>query len=282
MISEKTFITYKSGTMRNIFFFAICVIAMCACKKDSGSGGGKPLYLHKVFIDEMLTEEYIYTTDKKISRYNIYSTNLGQSNLSAFRLYEYTGDRITEMKQYNKDGALNSRRVIKYNDAGNPTRVDHYSNTEDDIAFYYVFQYSNGLLTKIQNYQPPAQASGNTINTYDAQNRLHTRKRYTTSSGSTILLDSAEFSWSNKDMPDHWHFYESMMLSFPTERTLQLMFADSIYTYVPNTPPILTNFTLSQKKYNDRGYLESQQVHVKSVAFTTAEQTFNLKYEYIE
>jgi hypothetical protein len=52
--------------------------------------------------------------------------------------------------------------------------------------------------------------------------------------------------------------------------------------YVPNTPPILTYFTLSQKKYNDRGCLESQQVHVKSVAFTTAEQTFNLKYEYIE
>src|SRR5687767_3348290 len=90
----------------------LALLLIAGCKKDGGSG--KQLYLGKVFINDLLSEEYIYSTDKKAVRRNYYNISQGQSKFGGFRLYEYENGLISRMLQYNKEGELFNKKTILY------------------------------------------------------------------------------------------------------------------------------------------------------------------------
>lgn len=96
--------------MQKSILIIIFALIYVGCKKDGGSG--KQLYLSKVFINDLLSEEYIYSSDMKVVRRNYYSTNQGQSKFASFRLYEYENGLISRMLEYDKDGQLNNKKTI--------------------------------------------------------------------------------------------------------------------------------------------------------------------------
>lgn len=267
--------------MKKYITIAVVIITVFACKKEGGSG--KPLYLSKVFTDDLLSEEYIYSTDKKVIRRNMYSTNTGQSKLYAFRLYEYDDDKISTMRSYNDDGVLADKRVLTYNGAGNVSRMDTYGKDEV-LDYYYIFEYSNSQLSKIIGYAAsPVKKTAEWLFAWNAQNKMHSIKRYWLNSGIVYLSDSAVFDWSDKTMPAHWQLFESLMINFPIDNTLLFMFADSYYYYYVNAPPTFGTHYLTQKTYNSRGYLVSQNYNLDgNNGLGPVIINHSYKYEYIE
>jgi hypothetical protein len=267
--------------MKKIFIFTLCLITVFACKKEGGSG--KQLYLDKIFIDDLLSEEYTYSSDMKVIRRNYYSTGSGTSQFSGFRIYDYEDGLISGVWQFSKDGALVDKKVILYSDSKNITRIDYYGN-DDEMDSYKLLQYDNNQLSKMIVYNTnPIKKAGEWHISWNAQNRMATLKRYWISLGNLILSDSVHFSWSNKTVPDHWQLYEELMLEFPADKSLECMFADSFYYYISGGPPIISTHTFTQKTYNGQGYLTSQEYKIEgSNGLGPININYNLKYEYIE
>jgi hypothetical protein len=267
--------------MKKSLLFALCLVAFFACKKEGGSG--KQLYLDKIFTDDLLSEEFIYSSDMKVIRKNYYGTSSGSSKFSSFRVYDYEDGLISGVLQYSKDGELNDKKVIMYNNSKKISRVDYYYN-DDEMDYYGVFDYDNNQLKKMILYSAnPVKKTGEWQFGWDAQNRVVSVKRYWMSLGNLILSDSVRFSWSNKTVPEHWQFYEELMLEFPADKSIECMFADSYYYYISGGPPITSTNTFTQKTYNGQGYLTAQQYKIEgSNGLGPINVTYNLKYEYIE
>lgn len=263
-------------------YFIICLIWMFACKKEGGSG--KQLYLSKIFVNELLAEEYIYSSDMNPVRKNFYNTGSGQSVFGGFRLYEYEDGMISKVLQFNKDSDLSDKKELKYNEAKKITRLDKFGNDET-LDGYSTFEYDNNKLSKMINYSVnPVKKTGEWQFTVDAQNNVVSLRRYFVSSGNLIFNDSVHFTWSNKTSPAHWRLYEQLIFEFPVERTIESLFADSLYYYMIGTPPITALHTFTQKAFNAQGYIISQQYKLEGSNFLggTTTTNYNLKYEYVE
>jgi hypothetical protein len=267
--------------MKKSLLFALCLVAFFACKKEGGSG--KQLYLGKIFSNDLLSEEYLYSSDMKVIRRNYYNTSGGSSQFSSFRIFEYEDGLMSRVLHYSQDGELNNKKVIMYNDSKKVTRVDYYGS-DDEIDSYGLFQYNNNQLEKIITYTTnPVKKSGEWHFSWNGQNRIASLKRYWISSGNLILSDSVHFAWSGKTVPDHWQLYEELMLEFPADKTIEGMFADSYYYYISNAPPIISTHTFTQKIYNGQGYLTAQHYNIAgSNGLGPINMDYNLKYEYIE
>jgi hypothetical protein len=273
----------KLLAMKKGILIILIAFLYLSCKKDGGSG--KPLYLSKVFTNDLLSEEYIYSTDKKAVRRNKYSTGGGQSNFAGFRIYEYENDLMNRMLQYNKEGNLINKMTFLYDGLKKVTRFDIFGNDES-LDWYYMFEYDNNQqLSKMTGYSPnPVKKQGEWLFQYNEQSNLVSMKRYYFSNGTPVLSDSAVFTYADKTMPAHWQFYEELMYDFPTERTLESILATSFYYHNLAVGPIKTTHTFTQKTYNGQGYLVSQQYKLDADAGlgTTTTTNYNLKYEYIE
>jgi hypothetical protein len=267
--------------MKKVMLFTLCLFILFACKKEGG--GGKKLYLSKIYTNDLLSEEYTYSSDMKVIKRNYYNTNMGVSQLGQFRVYEYSDGLISKVYQYSKEGVLYDRKDISYNDAKKISRVDYYGNNSD-LDNYSTFQYYNNQLTKVILYSAnPVKKAGEWQYNWNADNKLVSLRRYWVSIGTMYLSDSVEFSWSNKPLPGHWQLYEQMMLEFPIDRSMECMETDSFYYYYSGGPPIISDHTFTQKTYNNKGYLTSQQYKLQvnnGLGITTT--NYNLKYEYIE
>ena len=254
---------------------------IAGCKKDGGSG--KQLYLGKVFFNNLLAEEYIYSSDKKPIRRNYYGTSQGQSTFLGFRLYEYTNGLITTALQYNKDNQLSSRYGLTYNASKQVSRIDAYG-TDAVIDNYLTFEYDNNQLSKVNVYTTgPVKKNGERFFKYDANGNLLSMRRYYLSGPTWILFDSATLTNGNKPLPAHWGYYEMFLNDFPYEKTLLEIPAESMFYYLAGGPPTKSNHTYTQKVYNGAGYLVSQHYKVEGdngITITTAD--YELKYEYIE
>jgi hypothetical protein len=268
--------------MRTGILIIIIAMLIAGCKKDGGSG--KQLYLGKVFINDLLSEEYIYSTDKKAVRRNYYNISQGQSKFGGFRLYEYENGLISRMLQYNKEGELFNKKTILYDGSKKITRVDEFGSDEN-LDWYYMFQYDNNQqLSKVIPYSPnPAKKQGEWLFQYNGQNNLVSLKRYYMSNGDLFLSDSAHFTNSDKSMPAHWQLYEELMIDFPSDKTLECMLAGTFYYHNLALGPTKTNHTFTQKAYNGQGYLTAQQYKLEAdVGMGITTTNYNLKYEYIE
>ena len=267
--------------MKIIYSLLLTAVVALACKKDGGSG--KKLYLGKVYSNDLLSEEYIYSSDKKAIRRNRYTTHSGVSNFAGFRLYEYENDLITRVLAYNKDGVLIDKTNISYNAAGKITRLDLYGNNEM-LDYYYIWEYNNQELSKIVGYSPnPTKKQGEWLVENNTHNSVVSFRRYYVSSGNLYLSDSAYFTYADKKIPDHWQFYEELMYDFPIDITLESIFSTSVKYHNIAVGPYKATYTFSEKTYNGQGYLISQHYKLEADAGLGVTATnLNMKYEYIE
>jgi hypothetical protein len=260
--------------------FALLTIAG-ACKKDGSSD--KNMLLSKVFINNLLSEEYMYSSDKKPVRRNHYFTNQGQSSFAGFRLYEYTNGLITTELEYNKDNQLTGRTGITYNASNQISRMDTYGS-DAVIDYYTTFEYENNRLSKVNAYSTgPVKKTGERFFKFDANGNLISIRRYWLNGNSWALSDSVTLTYGNKPLPAHWKYYEMTLQEFPYEKTFSEIPATSFYYYVAGGPPLKSNHTYTQKVYNGAGYLVSQHYRIdvdNAINITTYD--YDLKYEYIE
>jgi hypothetical protein len=267
--------------MKKILIPLVLLIMVGACKKDGSSD--KKMLLSKVFSNNLLAEEYIYSSDKKPIRRNIYSTGQGQSTFQGFRLYEYANDLITTTLQYNKDNQLSFRYGLTYNASKQVSRIDAYGS-DAVIDYYYTFEYENNQLSKVNAYTTaPIKKTGEHFVKYDANGNLLSMKRYWLNGNTWTLFDSVTLTNGNKPLPSHWSYYEMALIYFPNEKTFLEIPAESMYYYVAGGPPLKSNHTWSQKVYNGAGYLVSQHYKIEvddAISITTYD--YDLKYEYIE
>lgn len=267
--------------MQKGILIIIIVFLFAGCKKEGGSG--KQLYLSKVFSNNLLAEEYIYSSDKKPIRRNSYSTSQGQSTYFGFRLYEYTDGLLTTELQYNKDNQLTGRHGLTYNASKQISRLDTYG-TDDVIDNYLTFEYENNQVSKVNVYTTgPVKKNGERFLKYDANGNLLSIRRYYLSGPTLILFDSATLTYGNKSLPSYWSYYEMFLSDFPYEKTFMEIPAESMFYYLAGGPPFKSNHTYSQKVYNGAGYLVSQHYKLEAdnaITITTAD--YKLKYEYIE
>ena len=260
------------------------IILLCTTCKKNGGGSAKPLYLSKVFINDLLSEEYIYSSDMNAVRRNGYNTSGGQSTFAGFRLYEYENGLMRSMLQYNKDSELSNRYDILYDGSEKITRVNMLG-ADGVIDYYWLYEYDNNQqLSKMVTYTPnPTKKQGEWQLKYNTPNNLVSIKRYYLSLGNMILNDSATFTYADKTIPAHWQLFEELMVEFPGDKTLLCIPATSYYYYLAGGPPTKSNHTFSQKTYNGHGYLTSQQYKLEvDNGLGTTTTNYNLKYEYIE
>lgn len=267
--------------MKTFLFIVAGALVFFSCKKDGGSG--KKMMLSKVFIDNLLSEEYIYSADKKPLRRNSYSTSLGQSTFAGFRLYGYTNGQLTEKLQYNKFNQLSAKHVLSYNASNQLSRIDAYG-ADDEIDLYFLFEYgADQQISQINTYSvAPVKKSGELLLEYDPDGNLLSFKRYYLS-GTWILFDSTTFTAADRSLPDHWDYYEMYPLDFPVEKTFLQMPAASMHYYLAGGPPSKSNHTYSNKVYNSAGYLTSQHYKLEADnAITITTFDYELRYEYVE
>lgn len=268
--------------MRKILLIMLIVAIYVACKKDGG-GSGKKRYLSKVFVNDLLSEEFIYSSDKKAIRRNRYNTSGGTSVFAQFRIYEYENGVLTRMLQYNKEGELADKKVLSYNASNKIARLDLYGKDEL-LDWYYTYEYDNNQqVSKVNSYSlNPVKKQGEKIFQYSPGNILVSLRRYYLSLGNMVLSDSAHFS-SDRSIPDHWDFYEELMVDFPADRTLEGIVANNYFYHELAVGPSKTTHAFTQKTYNNQGYLVSQQYKSDvDAGMGIVTTNYNLKYEYIE
>lgn len=266
--------------MKKILVPLVLVAVLGACKKDGSPA--KKMYLSKVFENNLLSVEYLYSSDMKPIRRNWYNTSQGQSVYGGFKLYEYTNGQMTKVLSYNKNDQLSSREGISYNASKQISRIDFYGN-DDVIDNYFLYVYENGRLTEINGYSAaPVKKTNETFFKHDPKGNVISIRRYYLLSSNWILNDSMTIA-PGKELPSHWQYYEMDPFEFPFERTFLHMHAESMYYYVAGAPPIKSDHTYTQKLYNGAGCLTAQ--HYKIVvdnAVTISTIDTDLKYEYIE
>ena len=267
--------------MKKILIPLALLIMLGACKKDGSSD--KKMLLSKVFSNNLLAEEYIYSSDKKPIRRNMYSTHQGQSTFYGFRLYEYTDGLMTMELQYNKDNQLYARYGLSYNASKQISRIDSYG-TDAVIDNYLTYEYENSQVSKVNVYTTgPVKKNGERFLKYDANGNLTSIRRYYLSGPTWILFDSATMTYGNKSLPSHWNYYEMLLTDFPAEKTFLEIPAQTMFYYLAGGPPTKSNHTWSQKVYNGAGYLVSQHYKLEADnAITITTFDYDFKYEYIE
>ena len=271
--------------MKIILLLLSVLMLFIGCKKDKTSA--REFYLSKSFRNGLLQKEFVYSSDKKPLRKNNYSTNLGQSTFSGFRLYQYGGNGLlNEVMDFNDNSQLSSKYTLEYDVNGSLTRLDDRAADDDHVQYYYLFSYNaEGKMSKYALYN----ANGNKKNieatlSYDAAGNPVKMIRMSFLNPAPTLYDSTTYSFDKK-LPSHWNYYEIIPVIGLSigEDLFTNMICTGSYRYYVDAPPAKTDKALSNKIYNGDGYLIKQNITTKGEYIGPATITNEeMTYEYVE
>src|SRR5687768_459255 len=150
----------KISDMKKILIPLALLIIVGACKKEGSGGGSGKMLLSKVLDGGLLKTEYIYSSEDRLIKTNIYTIGGGLSKLSYYFMYDYNDDGTRKQEiQFNQNTGV-VRRVFTYNAQGRIARVDRAIKTVStdniyDIDEFEVFEYNDkGQLVKITRREP--------------------------------------------------------------------------------------------------------------------------------
>ena len=263
----------------------LLIAAICfACNKDKSSG--KQWLLHKVYQNNVLKLEYIYSADKKPQRRNNYNSIGGQSVFTGSRRYQYNANGLLEeVSNFNKDSVLTERYRLQYDLNKRLLRQDYYGNGN---TIQYYDQFENDATGKLIRYTTFNAASNKKMveaqYSYDPQGHPVSIKRYTYSLNNLVLHDTASFT-IEKDFPSWWSYYETwpaVALPYEDQTFFEMTFTRS-YFYLANTPPVTSEATYTNKIYNQEGLVIKQQVSTKIEGYgSPTVSVIEKTYEYTE
>jgi hypothetical protein len=260
----------------------ICLLAIAfafSCKKDGSGSGQHKLLLSKVYFNDLLQSEYIYSTEGRLIRMNYFTIGGGVSSLSTYRIYNYNGDgTIKEVLHYNNSHIATIKKVYTYNAQGKVSRIDEASDYTlssdfDDTDYYFVYDYdAKGQLTKVTSREPNFTLRYYENFSYDDDgNLVYYESRYN-DDGQVVLKEKLDIVHGDKKIPEHWQ----KMLIEPTDFSLYEMFiASKKYTSYWSPPASIYEYVYKSRVYNNEGYLTSQVYET-----TSSGSIYNNKYTY--
>jgi hypothetical protein len=88
--------------------------------------------------------EFEYDDDLRLTKKSSYFINNGHSQLTSFQTYNYENDKIVKLSTFNPQGGLTQYHDYWYDDAGNITRDDFYTNNSVlKLISTVTFEYDN-------------------------------------------------------------------------------------------------------------------------------------------
>lgn len=270
--------------MKKIFFVILLAAAATACRKDSsGSAKGKML-LSKIFVNDLLSNEFIYDLDGKLSRINLYVTGGGVSSLAGYYLHQYDSDgRLSERIQYSSDHAPLRRQVYTYSDQGRLSRVDEASASVaeadlDIMDFYWTYNYDvKGQLETIYNYKSNYVYINHKKYIYDNQGLWQGWEYYIYEDSDYQLKEKFEFSPGGKPIPDHWKHFLVVPSDFNLFRLFVPGFKVTSYWGGPTGSDLI--YAFENREYNSQGYVTRE---VMKVTSTTDFSESERRFEYVQ
>lgn len=269
--------------MKKIFLIIFLAAAVTACRKDgSGSSKGKTL-LSKVFVGDLLTYEFIYNLDGKVTRINHYNTGTGTSILLTYHLYQYNSDgRMSEKLQYAADHKPLRRHVFAYSDQGRLTRVDEATVADgegdlDIMDYYYTYGYNEkGQLQTMHNYRSNNAYLNHKKFIYDNQGLWQGWEYYIFEDLDFQLKEKIEFWPGGKPIPDHWKH----ILVVPSDFNLFRLFIPGyeITSYWTGPAGSVLTYAFENREYNNQGFVTKEILKVITASSTAETER---RYEYV-
>lgn len=267
--------------MKKIFCLLLIASAV-SCKKEGTGNNGKPL-LSKIYFNDLLYKEFIYSTEGNLVQQNNFSTGGGQSKLSSYVTYNYNEDgTIREEFRYDNHHVALNKMVFTYNGLGKVSRIDEavdYTGAADfeEMDNYYVYEYdNNNRLKKITCREMDITLKWYEVFSYDEKGELRKDEYYIFDGFDVLLKQKVEIIPGDKKIPEHWQKY----LLDPTYFGVYDMYiGGKKYTSYYVQPASVSDYSYKNRVYNSQGYLTSQTYETVTNSGTF---TNDYTYEYVQ
>lgn len=253
--------------MKKSFLVILTLVILFACKKEGSGGGNGKMLLSKVYMNDLLYREYIYSSEDRLIRENNFATGAGQSKLSTYRMFEYNADgTIDEEYHYSNAHVAVVQRTYLYNALGKVSKIDEavdYSGSADfeDIDYTYAYDYDNkGRLVKVISREADLTPRWYESFSYDENDNLvyYDFQDYD-DNNHAVMKQKTEIVPGGK-IPQHWKGF----LLEPTDFNFYEMYITSKkYTSYWILPATNTEYAFTNRVYEE-GYLVSQTLEAKS------------------
>lgn len=265
------------------YFCALLIVAAFSCKKEgSGNGSGK-LLLSKIYMNDLLQEDYTYSTEGKLIRVNYYLSGGGVSTLSTYRIYDYNSDgTVKELLHYSKDHYAVTRRVFTYNADKKVSRIDEasiFTGTDDLDDFDYVEVYyydTKGQLEQMAKRLPNFTQHSRYDYEYDDKGKLVYYEYHLMDDGAMVMKQKGQVEAGNKQLPQHW----KDLLVLPIDYSWYQLYSNKFtYTSYYSGPAGNSSvWTYLNRQYNGQGYLISEESQLESYGAVNLNE---FRYEYV-
>jgi hypothetical protein len=252
------------------------------CKKDKSPSVAKETVLSKVFFNNTLVYEFIYSPQKQMTRYNEYDEKTGKFEYASGLEYD-AGGRMVKENQYNSTNKLTGQVVYTWLPGGGLSHHQYKSLSGAD----------SGQFTNRVNYS------------YDGAGRVS--QRAWVDLVSSVVYTSADYSYYNSNnlrSSAVYYYYGAPELQWKTDYTDGNPIPSSLLKY--KSWPInfylfdlvtgerhftsYNNGTLngeskeifSDRKYDNAGFLISQTITRKNILPLSPNVVIQAKYEYIQ
>lgn len=270
--------------MKKILIPLALLIIVGACKKEGSGGDSSKLLLSKVMDGGLLKTEYIYSSEGRLIKTNIYTIGGGLSKLSYYFMYDYNDDGTRKQEiQFNQNTGV-VRRVFTYDAQGRISRVDRAIKTVstdniDDVDEFEVFEYNDkGQLVKITRRELNQAVILRRDYSYDDKGNLVHSKMFYNDNGQMEIREDNEITPGDKQMPGHW----KKLLVEPEDMDLYEFFSEgrkyTSYFVIPTGKTL--QYSYPNRVRNGQGLVTSETIELQQNGATiiSADRT----YEYIE
>lgn len=268
--------------MKNALLILFIAGFFITCKKDKSPSAAKETVLSKVYFNNVLVEEFVYSSEKQLERINEYSEVNGKfTNASGFE-YNAEGKMTTE-NQYSSTNKLSGQVIYTWLPGGGLSYHQYKSLSGPD----------SGKLINRVNYsydgagrigqQAWINLTSNLVETtsdytYYNNNNLRSSSVYNYSGG-PLLKWKTEYADANPIPPSLLKHQ-----GYPINFILFDMLAGESHFYMYSNGAVSyeSKEVFSNRKYDNAGFLLQQTITRQNIKPVSPDVVIDAKYEYIQ
>lgn len=260
----------------------LLIVLLFSCKK-SGDGTSNTLLMAEIYRNGHLDNQYLWSADKDLLRFNEFSVSGNQSNLSLYVLYEYGPDgNMKHRKVFTPNDTLNNRYELMYDNGGRLSRMDWYfpGNT---LYNYRLYEYDQeDRMKKVTEKKGGTNDNiAYTEYTYDEEGRMINSQRFSWATDKWRKTQDHDYMTTGKNVYEHWQKFMSM----PTDMYVnELTMASKRIRLYTGDGDVGTDYkdSATNKKYNGSGYLVSQTITRYYTKPVQSNVVWELEYIYLQ
>jgi hypothetical protein len=265
----------------NIFFSFVLACLITACKKEKSPG--KETVLSKIYQDNKLLYEFVYSSQKRMVRLNTYDELTGQFDYANAFEYDEAGTLVSE-KSYGQSNKL-SAQVMYTSDATKKILYHEYMDLSGSDSGHITVQvhYSYDASGRVsqQTWIDPVTKDTNSFRTltYYRNGNLKNIDSY-------FYYLSPSLQYKLKYFPEGEPLPESIIRhrGYPVNFLLYDLVAGEKHSFNYNDDQVVgeRKEIFSNRQYDDKGYLLRQTLTKKNITPAGADQVIEMRYEYLQ